>query len=61
MASPGLSLQQQVKELERTVRTLTNDKLKEICRSQKLPVSGVKAALQTRIFNRTFQPQSFRC
>ncbi|GME53545.1 DNA-binding SAP [Neofusicoccum parvum] len=48
MAS-GQSLQQQAHALHPRLKTLINNDLKEICRSEELPVSGVKAALQERI------------
>lgn len=48
MAS-GQSLQQQANSLHPRLKTLINNDLKEICRSEDLPVSGVKAALQERI------------
>ncbi|KAH7051057.1 PINIT domain-containing protein [Macrophomina phaseolina] len=48
MAS-GQSLQQQASSLHPRLKTLINNDLKEICRSEDLPVSGVKAALQERI------------
>lgn len=51
MAS-GQSLQQQANSLHPRLKTLINNDLKEICRSEDLPVSGVKAALQERIIQR---------
>ncbi|KAI5202156.1 hypothetical protein AUEXF2481DRAFT_426196 [Aureobasidium subglaciale EXF-2481] len=36
-------------QVDRKVKTLVNNDLKEICRVENLPVSGVKAALQKRI------------
>ncbi|KAL9093329.1 MAG: hypothetical protein Q9165_004070 [Trypethelium subeluteriae] len=47
LASPGV--QQQVEKLSRQIKTLINSDLKEICRTEGLPVSGVKATLQKRI------------
>ena len=52
LASPGV--QQQVEKLSRQVKTLINSDLKEICRTEALPVSGVKAALQRRILDREY-------
>ncbi|KAL1626656.1 E3 SUMO-protein ligase pli1 [Diplodia seriata] len=56
MAS-GQSLQQQANSLHPRLKNLINNDLKEICRSEELPVSGVKAVLQERIIKReTFLP-----
>ncbi|OJD31649.1 miz zinc finger protein [Diplodia corticola] len=48
MAS-GQSLQQQANSLHSRLKSLINNDLKEICRSEELPVSGVKSVLQQRI------------
>ncbi|KAB2576972.1 E3 SUMO-protein ligase pli1 [Lasiodiplodia hormozganensis] len=48
MAS-GQSLQLQANSLHPRLKNLINNDLKEICRSEELPVSGVKAVLQERI------------
>ncbi|KAI9661596.1 MAG: SUMO ligase siz1 [Bathelium mastoideum] len=50
LASPGV--QHQVEKLSRQIKRLVNSNLKEICRSEGLPVSGVKATLQNRILER---------
>lgn len=55
MAS-GQSLQLQANSLHPRLKNLINNDLKEICRSEELPVSGVKAVLQERIIQREIFP-----
>jgi E3 SUMO-protein ligase PIAS1 len=51
-ASP--SLLQQKAELAAQVKTLVNADLRDVCREEKLQVSGVKSALQNRILGRMY-------
>jgi E3 SUMO-protein ligase PIAS1 len=50
LVSPDV--QRDIDKLGRKIKTLFNADLKEICRSENLPVSGVKAMLQNRILER---------
>ncbi|KAK5162385.1 hypothetical protein LTR04_003898 [Oleoguttula sp. CCFEE 6159] len=61
MASGGHALQSQVAAVERAIKNLINNDLKEICRRENLAVSGVKATLQSRIIEHriTFKPSPF--
>jgi hypothetical protein len=53
MASSVVSdLDAQVRPLLSHIKVLTNDRLKDLCRAEHLPVSGVKATLQSRIIDR---------
>ncbi|KAI9714852.1 MAG: SUMO ligase siz1 [Bogoriella megaspora] len=52
MASGHRDIQAEVNKLSREIKTLLNNDLKEICRAEGLPVSGVKATLQRRILER---------
>jgi len=52
MATSTRALQDQAISLQSRIKTLINSDLKEICRGENLPVSGVKAALQNRIIQR---------
>ena len=49
MSSAGFTLHQEALPLQRQVKTLINDDLKRILRSEGLAVAGVKAQLQDRI------------
>lgn len=46
------SLKPRADQLQRKVKQLLNADLKAICKSEGLPVSGVKATLQNRINER---------
>lgn len=52
MATSPDELRQSYEQLAKHVKTLLNNDLKIICRSEGLPVTGVKAALQQRVLNR---------
>jgi E3 SUMO-protein ligase PIAS1 len=56
--STGGSLQSQQDTLAAKVKTLINNDLREICRGENLQVSGVKAALQSRILECTLPVSS---
>jgi E3 SUMO-protein ligase PIAS1 len=49
MASDSVRLRDLAAFVDRKIKSLINNDLKEICRQEGLPVSGVKAALQKRI------------
>lgn len=54
MATSDSELFRLAQAIQAQVRTLINIDLKEICRAERLPVSGVKSTLQQRIFGRKF-------
>jgi hypothetical protein len=58
--STGGALQGQQDTLAAKVKTLINHDLREICRGENLPISGVKAQLQSRILDRML-PTSSLC
>ncbi len=53
----NLTLQFQADRLSSKVRGLVNAELKEICRKERLAVSGIKAVLQRRIVDRNATTQ----
>lgn len=61
MANLSQDIGAQVASLERAIKTSLNADLKELCRSEGLLVSGVKATLQNRILDRkAFLPDYFQ-
>lgn len=52
MAASTEHLRMHFGPLERQVKQLLNNDLKEICRREGLPISGVKAVLQNRVLDR---------
>lgn len=60
MANQSDDLRYQVAPLETIVKTLLNSDLKELCRSEGLPVSGVKASLQIRVLDRMWMSSTAR-
>jgi E3 SUMO-protein ligase PIAS1 len=60
MASQRESLPREAERLKGKIRQLINNDLKEICRSEHLAVSGVKAVLQQRVIARTLHPITSR-
>ena len=54
MAANGTIDQQTLQVVAARAKTLIGTQLKEICRKESLPVSGVKGTLQQRILDRRF-------
>jgi hypothetical protein len=57
MASDSVRLRDLAAFVDRKIKSLINNDLKEICRQEGLQVSGVKAALQKRISEGNSIPQ----
>ncbi len=61
MAYTAQSIRLQVEQLLTKVKFLINADLKEICRRERLAVSGIKAVLQKRVIDRMLpQPSKER-